>query len=168
MPKQCILINGTMGVGKTTVCKELASILPRSVFLDGDWCWYSNPLIVTEDSKKMVLQNIGFLLRSFLNCPDYQTVIFCWVMDRQEILDQIIELISPACQNTEIRCFTLTVSEPVLLTRLQKDVDLQLHQPDILSRSVARLGLYHSLNTEKINTDRLSPQQTAQKIIERL
>lgn len=43
MSKHCILINGTMGVGKTTVCKELMKLLPASVFLDGDWCWYSHP-----------------------------------------------------------------------------------------------------------------------------
>lgn len=35
MSKHCILINGTMGVGKTTVCKELMKLLPASVFLDG-------------------------------------------------------------------------------------------------------------------------------------
>ena len=48
MSKHCILINGTMGVGKTTVCKELMQLLPASVFLDGDWCWYSHPFTVTE------------------------------------------------------------------------------------------------------------------------
>lgn len=32
MPKQCILINGTMGVGKTTVCKELDPFFPEVFF----------------------------------------------------------------------------------------------------------------------------------------
>ena len=51
MSKHCILINGTMGVGKTTVCKELMKLLPASVFLDGDWCWYSHPFTVTEQTR---------------------------------------------------------------------------------------------------------------------
>ena len=55
MSKHCILINGTMGVGKTTVCKELMKLLPASVFLDGDWCWYSHPFTVTEQTKQVVM-----------------------------------------------------------------------------------------------------------------
>ena len=72
MSKHCILINGTMGVGKTTVCKELMQLLPASVFLDGDWCWYSHPFTVTEQTKQVVMENIGFMLQNFLKCPDYQ------------------------------------------------------------------------------------------------
>ena len=36
--KRLILIGGSMGVGKTTVCNELKLQLKKSVFLDGDWC----------------------------------------------------------------------------------------------------------------------------------
>ncbi|MEG1477069.1 MAG: AAA family ATPase, partial [Oscillospiraceae bacterium] len=41
--KTLIMISGTMGVGKTTTCRELQKILPRNVFLDGDWCWSMQP-----------------------------------------------------------------------------------------------------------------------------
>ena len=43
--KKLILINGTMGAGKTTTCQELLKILQPSVFLDGDWCWKMHPFI---------------------------------------------------------------------------------------------------------------------------
>ena len=33
----------------------------------------------------MVLQNIGFVLSNFLRCPDYQNILFCWVMDEPAI-----------------------------------------------------------------------------------
>ena len=69
MSKHCILINGTMGVGKTTVCKELMKLLPASVFLDGDWCWYSHPFTVTEQTKQVVMENIGFTLKNFSEMP---------------------------------------------------------------------------------------------------
>ena len=36
--KTIYLIGGTMGVGKTAVCRQLKHDLFRSVFLDGDWC----------------------------------------------------------------------------------------------------------------------------------
>ena len=52
--KNLYLIGGTMGVGKTTVCRQLKEDLPRSVFLDGDWCWDASPFQVTEETKTMV------------------------------------------------------------------------------------------------------------------
>ena len=53
--KKLILINGTMGAGKTTTCQELLKILQPSVFLDGDWCWKMHPFIVNEETKNMAL-----------------------------------------------------------------------------------------------------------------
>lgn len=63
--KRLIIINGTMGVGKTTVCRELLKALPQCAFLDGDWCWMMDPFIVNEETKKMVQDNIIHLLRSY-------------------------------------------------------------------------------------------------------
>jgi shikimate kinase len=45
--KKLIFINGTMGVGKTTISQQLKQQLPYSVFLDGDWCWDASPFVVT-------------------------------------------------------------------------------------------------------------------------
>ena len=56
--KNLYLIGGTMGVGKTTACRILKGLLPRAVFLDGDWCWDADPFVVTEETKGMVTDNI--------------------------------------------------------------------------------------------------------------
>ncbi len=37
--KKIIIINGPMGVGKTTIGKLLCNKLNKSAFLDGDWCF---------------------------------------------------------------------------------------------------------------------------------
>ena len=68
MTKTLYLIGGPMGVGKTTVCRELNRLLPASVMLDGDWCWCANPFQVTPETKRMVLDNICHLLGNFLCC----------------------------------------------------------------------------------------------------
>ena len=86
--KKLILINGTMGVGKSTVSKELMKRLQPSVYLDGDWCWNMNPFVVNEENKQMVLRNIGFLLRSYLENSSYEYVIFCWVMHQEQIVSR--------------------------------------------------------------------------------
>ena len=73
--KHLYLIGGTMGVGKTTVCQKLKRLLPNSVFLDGDWCWDADPFQVTDETKKMVLDNICHLLNNFLGILDYSIII---------------------------------------------------------------------------------------------
>jgi hypothetical protein len=78
--KNLIIVGGTMGVGKTATCRELQKILPRNVFLDGDWCWDMHPFVVTGETKAMVNSNIAHLLNGFLACSEFENVIFCWVL----------------------------------------------------------------------------------------
>lgn len=63
--KMLLLVGGTMGVGKTATCQILKGMLDRCVFLDGDWCWDMHPFQVTETTKRMVEENICFLLTNF-------------------------------------------------------------------------------------------------------
>ena len=75
--KRLIVVNGTMGVGKTAVCREAAKRLIPGVFLDGDWCWDMNPFSVTDETKKMVLDNICYVLNNFIKCSLFENIIFC-------------------------------------------------------------------------------------------
>ena len=88
--KHLYIIGGTMGVGKTTVCRILKEKLEGSVFLDGDWCWDMHPFQVTEETKRMVQENIVFVLNNFLSCTAYDHVIFCWVLHQQNIIDDLL------------------------------------------------------------------------------
>lgn len=160
--KRLYLIGGTMGVGKTTACQILKRELPDSVFLDGDWCWDMHPFQVTPETKKMVLENIVFLLNQFLHCTAYRNVIFCWVMHEQAIIDEILAGLDEG--DWEVRCISLVCGAEELERRLQKDVDAGLRTEDVIPRSLARLGLYECLRTEKIDVSGLTPRQTAEKI----
>ena len=161
--KTLYLIGGTMGVGKTTVCRELKNQLPRSVFLDGDWCWDMNPFVVTEETKAMVLDNITTLLKNFLRCSDYDHVIFCWVMHQQAILDQILRRLD--LTGVTVVPVSLVCSQEVLLQRLNQDVSAGLRQPDILLRSPQRLPLYDALDTHKIDTSYAAVPEIVQAIL---
>lgn len=161
--KTLYLIGGTMGVGKTTVCRELKNQLPRSVFLDGDWCWDMNPFVVTEETKAMVLDNITTLLKNFLRCSAYDHVIFCWVMHQQAILDQILSRLD--LTDVTVVPVSLVCSQEVLLQRLNQDVSAGLRQPDILLRSPQRLPLYDALDTHKIDTSYAAVPEIVQAIL---
>lgn len=148
--KTLYLIGGTMGIGKTTISKQLKNKLTNSVFLDGDWCWDMHPFIVNENTKAMVLDNICHLLNNFIHCPDYEHIIFCWVMHEQSIIDDIQSRLD--LNQVEIKSISLICDEATLTKRITKDIDDGIRQIDVLQRSLERIPLYHQLNTIKIDT----------------
>ena len=160
--KTLYLISGTMGVGKTTVAQHLKQTLPRSVFLDGDWCWDANPFQVTEETKAMVIKNICYLLNNFLHCTAYENVIFCWVMHEQSIIDSILEKLD--IEHCNLKCVSLIADEHELRKRLTKDIEKGIRSPDILERSIAKIPMYRSLNTTKVDTCAKTIQAIADEI----
>ena len=162
--KKLYLIGGAMGVGKTTVSQRLKKLLPRAVFLDGDWCWDADPFQVTEETKDMVMDNICHVLRNFLRCSAYENVIFCWVMDRQEILDALLGRLDTT--NYTVKCISLTADRETLIRRIGGDVERGLRQPDVLERSLARLPLYERLDSVKVDTTGRTVDEIAREIME--
>ena len=147
-----------MGVGKSTVCRFLKTILPDCVFLDGDWCWDSNPFVVTAETKNIVIDNICH----FLACPQFKNIIFCWVMHDQSIIDNIIANLN--LNGAEINCISLTADKNTIKNRLEKDISAGIRKADIIERSLERLPLYDRLDTIKINTDNKTAEEISQEI----
>lgn len=160
--KKLYLIGGTMGVGKTTVCRQLKDALPDSVFLDGDWCWDAHPFRVTEETKAMVIDNICHLLNNFIRCSAYEHIIFGWVMHEQSIIDTILDRLETA--NCEVKCISLTADNANLRKRLTADIKRGTRGLEVIDESVARIPLYQSLNTIKIDTS----NKTVSAIVEEI
>jgi broad-specificity NMP kinase len=162
--KRLIIVNGTMGVGKTATCNELLNILQPSVFLDGDWCWNMKPFIVTDETKNMVEDNITYLLNNFLSCSEYENIIFCWVMHDENITDGILKRLMDT--DFKISKFTLTISEQALKQHIMKDVENNVRTADVLERSLQRIRLYDKMDTRKIDVSDITPRQAAEQILE--
>lgn len=162
--KKLILINGTMGVGKSTVCKQLLTRLQPGVWLDGDWCWNMEPFVVNEENKAMVLSNITYLLRSFLLNSGYEYVIFCWVIHQEEIMQQLLERLEDLSGSYQPLRFTLTCSETALRRRLEEDIARGLRRPDVLERSLERLPLYRQMDSRKLDCTFLTPEEAAEQL----
>ena len=164
MMKNIFLIGGTMGVGKTTVCQIMKAGLENSVFLDGDWCWDMHPFQVTDETKKMVIENICFLLNNFIHCSAYENIVFCWVMHEQAVIDDIMSRIDT--ENSKTHVISLICSEQALRARLKKDIDAGIRTEDVMERSVGRIPLYQALNTRKIDVSNITPEETADIILQ--
>ena len=161
--KHLYLIGGTMGVGKTAVSQILKKRLPKAVMLDGDWCWDADPFVVTDETKAMVMENITFLLNQFIHSSEYEHIIFCWVMHQQEIIREILSKLDLA--DVEIHNFSLTCSQENLAIRLGKDVVAGIREESVIVRSMARLPLYDKLFTMKVNTDGMTAEDAAERVM---
>ena len=161
--KKLYLIGGAMGTGKTTVCQLLKRKLDRAVFLDGDWCWDSDPFQVTDETKAMVEDNICFLLNRFLRCSAYENIIFCWVMHEQSILDRLLSRLETV--NCTVETISLVCTPEVLAQRLEEDIAAGIRNADIVERSLERLPMYSALNTRKIDVSSLTPAETMELIL---
>ncbi len=162
--KTIYITGGTMGVGKTTVCRLLNERLKNSVLLDGDWCWYASPFQVTEETKGMVLNNICHLLNNFIGCSAYENIVFCWVMHEQSIIDSIIRRIDT--KDCKVKKISLVCDEASLKERLERDVRKGIRTKDVIEKSIARLPLYQELETVRIDTSHMLPEDIVKKMIE--
>ena len=160
--KKLIVINGTMGAGKTAASQALLPLLSPAVRLEGDWCWDMEPFTVTQETKALVMQNITFLLRSFLSCSAWDSVIFSWVLHEASILEKLLEPLASLPFETMV--FTLVCTPQTLAERIGRDVAAGLRKPDVLERSLERLPLYEKMDTIHIQTDRLPPEEIARMI----
>lgn len=161
--KKLIIINGTMGVGKTTTCLELQKLISKNVFLDGDWCWSMKPFVVNHETKAMVISNIIFLLNSFIKCNEYENIIFCWVMDEQNIINEILGKLK--LENCQKFIFSLVCTEESLKERFAIDIYNNKRTKDIFARSLPRLNKYQKINSVKVDVSKITPTESAQKIL---
>lgn len=156
--KHVYLIGGPMGIGKSTICNQLNQDLDHSVFLDGDWCWNMDPFVVNQDTKNMVLDNITHCLNNFIHTPGIENIIFCWVMHKQDIIDQIIQKLDT--EGVYIHLISLICEKEELIKRML--IDRRDNQT--IRKSLQYLEFYKDLDTQKIDVTTLDVQKTIDKI----
>ena len=159
--KNLIFINGTMGAGKSAVSRELKKILAPSFFLDGDWCWDMEPFVPGAAERALVLRNIAFLLNNYLAFDGRGNVIFCWVMHKRAVVEDLLARLD--LSGARFFLFTLDVSEAELARRLSRDVERELRDSGIVERSLARRREFDAFG-EVVPADEISPDEAARAI----
>ncbi|WP_297136878.1 AAA family ATPase [Terrisporobacter sp.] len=150
MNKKLIIINGVMGVGKTTISKMLYKELENSFWLDGDNCWMMNPFVVDDENKNMVLDNITHTINNFIKNSNSRYIVFNWVIHTDEIMNNILKKINTC--NVDVYKITLTCSKETLISRIEEDIKNGLRDDKNIERSLEKLLLYDEMNTIKIDT----------------
>ncbi|MBE6051255.1 MAG: nucleotide kinase [Clostridium sp.] len=158
MRKKFIIINGSMGTGKTTVCKSLYSKFNNSVWLDGDWCWLMHPWNITEKNKLMVINNIRFILKSYLANSSFDYVFFTWVIPQEDTFNLILDSLKEF--EFDLYKITLLCSKEALLQRMIKDNREEYN----INNSIKRLECYEKMDTIKVDTTDKSVEEIVQNI----
>ena len=160
--KTLYLVGGPMGVGKTTVSRELLKSLSRCAFLDGDWCWTMQPFTVTDETKAMVMDNITHTLGNFLRCSEFENIVFCWVMHQQQIIEDILSRLP--MDGVRAVSVSLVCAPEVLTERIRRDIDAGLRDESNIARALSYLPLYDEVKSVKVGTSALSVAKTAEQI----
>lgn len=153
--KRLIIVSGTMGVGKTSACAALYKMAPRTVWLDGDWCWLMNPWNMCDENKRMVMSNILWILRSYLRNTTFDNVVFSWVLHRREIIEEL--LAGLAGLEYSLNAFVLTCSPATLEGRMIADGRSSQQVEDSLSR----MRLYSEIGWTVVDTEGIDSEAAA-------
>ena len=157
-----IIINGPMGVGKTTVGKYISENNMGTAFIDGDWCLDIHPFVGNRETKTMAIDNILHMIDNYRKCSVCQMIVLVWLMDNHWVYESIIEGITKL--QMDIRSVTLICDKANLLRRWENDRNCEWRTDKWLEISVKSLSYFSSLENS-IDTSDLSRDKVADMIL---
>jgi len=94
--KNLILVCGSNGIGKSTACAMLNIKLPKSAFIDSDYCRHMNPFNFTDEEVEIVISNISTMMINYFRCSTIDNVIFQYGFHgiRKQIFASILDVLS--------------------------------------------------------------------------
>ena len=158
-----IVINGPMGVGKTTVGKRIADQNPGTAFIDGDWCMDLHPFIGNQETKTMAVDNILHMIRNYQKCSACRMVVLVWLMDDPQVVRRITEGVSGL--QAEVKNVTLVCDRETLLKRWENDHDCEWRTDEWLNVSLKSLPRFAAMDSA-LDTSGLSVGRIADLIMQ--
>ncbi len=157
-----IIVNGPMGVGKTTVGKLIAEKVPGTAFIDGDWCMDIHPFIGNRETKEMAADNILHMIGNYNRCSACGMVVLVWLMDDARVLKIILDGISE--MGLQAKVFTLICDENELVKRWENDRACEWRTDEWLDVSLRSLP-YFQADMDAFDTTGRSPASIADAVI---
>ena len=160
-----IIINGPMGVGKTSVGKCIAEQHPGAALIDGDWCMDIHPFVGNQETRAMAVDNILHMIGNYQACSVCSMVVLVWLMDDPEVIRKIVEGL--ASLQAETKYVTLTCSKESLISRWHHDRNCEWRTDDWLAVSLKSLPDFASMDNV-IDTSSLSVDRVAKQIMQQV
>ena len=158
-----VIINGPMGVGKTSVGKCIAKKYPGTAFIDGDWCLDIHPFVGNRETKAMAVDNILHMIENYKNCSVCRMIVLVWLMDDQWVRERIENGISG--MKLEVRSVTLVCDQEELIYRWKNDHTCEWRTDEWLDVSLKSLSAFQQMEN-CIDTSGFSIEEIAEVIMQ--
>ena len=140
---KAIVINGPMGVGKTTVGQYIAEKYPGTAFIDGDWCMDIHPFVGNRETKAMAVDNILHMAGNYSRCSACRMLVIVWLMDDAWVRERIAEGLSG--QGLAVNSVTLMCDEAELIRRWKNDTVCPWRTDEWLQVSIKSLAQFGAM-----------------------
>lgn len=163
-----IIINGSVGVGKTTVSWKINRLLYHSVMLDGDYIGAVNPFDLHSNERLIHLYKTIACLVKFHLQNDFKHFIINYVFENEEQLNLLKAELERFDET--IYCCLLYCEEKEQMHRIEKRNNEQFALE--LQRALALNHILNEANTisfigERLNTTNLTTDEVATAIVEK-
>lgn len=160
-----IIINGSLGVGKSSVAEQLHYKFDKSVHLDGDSIGDVQPFKIYDETRLNHLYRTIELLIGFHQKNDYHNFVINYVFESPESLQELLVLLRPL--DPSIHCYWLTCDEEEqedrIRNRSREDLQWELGRFREL-RQIQQEVSQHGFIGKEVDTTSLSAQEVAQAI----
>ena len=112
-----ILINGSLGVGKSSVSEELHHKFDKSVYLDGDYIGYVHPFEIYDPARIDHLYRTLELLVRFHQQNGYPNLVINYVFESAESLQDLVDRLTPL--DAAVHTYWLTCDQTEQARRIQ-------------------------------------------------
>ncbi|PKP07413.1 MAG: hypothetical protein CVU10_07695 [Bacteroidetes bacterium HGW-Bacteroidetes-5] len=114
-----IIINGSVGIGKTTIASGFQKKFDKSIMLDGDFIGAVHPFKLYDNSRIQYLYDTLEYIASFHLSNGYKNLIINYIFESEKSLNSLLNRLQKF--NLEIRCFFLecTVQEQIERIKLR-------------------------------------------------
>jgi chloramphenicol 3-O-phosphotransferase len=125
-----IVINGSLGVGKTSVADQLHYKFDKSVHLDGDAIGDVHPFEIYDDARISHLYHTIELLVGFHQKNGYDNFVINYVFESPESLQDLLHLLHPLDPSVHTYWLTCDVDEQTkrIQNRKRDELDWELNR----------------------------------------
>lgn len=135
-----IIINGSIGVGKTSVSWALNQQVDQSVMLDGDFIGAVNPFEIYDKKRTAYLYRTFAHLIHFHLQNGYRDFIINYVFEQEEELQALLDTLAALGQNIHSFWLNCTLKEQQGRIRKRNNDQMQWE----LERAVELSGILHA------------------------
>lgn len=161
-----IIINGSLGIGKTSTAWALIEQFERAVMLDGDYIGAFHPFDFRDDRCYQYLYDTLEVLIDFHRANHYEDFVINYVFEKTDQLQQLVDRLKQ--KGLPVFCFCLHCSKEEHQRRIKnrnnENLDWELNRSLELNK-ILQAESRNGYLGDPFSTDNLSTEEVAKLIM---